>query len=334
MRNLISLITLALVVLSCKKKDYVTFSGTVENKTSDSIVIANPQKGYQKTIKLNEKGVFKDTLKVSKGFFFFNNGKNKTSIYLTNGNDIKVNFDANSFPKSLLFSGKGAAENNFINKTRLDQESFSLGLKDLLELPETEFETKLNGYTSGFKSRLENKDLDTAFVSLQEKSITSLKKKVYIMHEEKQYVKTKLAKGMPSPKFIDYEKIDRETVSLDDLKGKYVYIDMWATWCPPCKAEIPFLQKIETEYHDKNIEFVSISIDSRDDYFTWSDMVEEKSLSGIQLYANEDKSFTTAYRINDIPRFILIDPAGNIVNQDAPRPSDPKLIELFNSLEI
>ena len=55
-----------------------------------------------------------------------------------------------------------------------------------------------------------------------------------------------------------------ETISLSDLKGKYVYIDVWATWCGPCIAEIPSLKKVEKLYHNKNIEFVSISIDVRD----------------------------------------------------------------------
>ena len=118
-------------------------------------------------------------------------------------------------------------------------------------------------------------------------------------------------------------------MSLDDFKGKYVYIDVWATWCPPCLAQIPSLHKIEEEYKGKNIEFVSISIDKRDDYFTWSDMIEEKNLGGVQLFANENQDFTKAYRIDNIPRFILIDPEGNIVSSDAPRPSDPALKDLF-----
>ena len=143
-----------------------------------------------------------------------------------------------------------------------------------------------------------------------------------------------LAKGNPSPKFVNYENNAGGTASLDDLKGKYVYIDVWATWCPPCLAEIPSLQKLEKDYHDKNIQFVSISVDKRDDYFTWTDMIEEKNLGGLQLYANEDKTFSEAYRISSIPRFILVDPEGNLVSADAPRPSDPKLVELFSSLGI
>ena len=148
-------------------------------------------------------------------------------------------------------------------------------------------------------------------------------------------VKT-LAKGMPSPKFTDYENHKGGTTSLDDLKGQYVYIDVWATWCAPCKREIPYLKEIEKDYHGKNISFVSTSIDRAADHNKWVDMVINKELGGIQLFADNDwnSKFVKDYAIEGIPRFILVDPEGNIVSSDAPRPSDPKLLELFNELKI
>ncbi|MFY7671976.1 TlpA family protein disulfide reductase [Tenacibaculum sp. MEBiC06402] len=334
MKNVMYVFLAMLVLTSCKKNDFVSFSGKIENPNADSIVIANGQKGYKKVIKLDENGTFKDTLKVDNGFFSLFDGKKYATVYFRNGDEIIMNTDGKDFNKSMIFSGKGAAESNFMVKTALNQMEFNKGVMTMIELPKAEFDEKLNAYVSSFSSRLENKLLDTAFVSLQKNNIKALENQVKAMHDEKMYIKNELAKGKVAPKFVDYEKPDRETVSLDDLKGKYVYIDVWATWCNPCLAEIPALQKLEKDYHDKNIQFVSISIDKRDDYFTWTDMVEEKDLGGIQLYANEDKSFSQAYRISSIPRFILIDPDGNIVSADAPRPSDPKLVELFNSLEI
>lgn len=145
-----------------------------------------------------------------------------------------------------------------------------------------------------------------------------------------------LAKGKTSPVFVDYENNAGGTTSLADLKGKYVYIDVWATWCGPCKAEIPFLKKVEEKYHDKNIEFVSLSIDVKKDHAAWKQMIIDKELGGIQLMADNDwkSKFVTDYGIQGIPRFILVDPAGNIVNSDAPRPSDTKLVDLFDELKI
>ena len=144
------------------------------------------------------------------------------------------------------------------------------------------------------------------------------------------------AKGQPSPKFVNYENYKGGTTSLDDLKGKYVYIDVWATWCGPCKAEIPSLKKVEKQYHGKNIEFVSMSVDSKKDHEAWKKMVADKELGGIQLYADKswDSQFIQDYVIKGIPRFILINPEGNIISANAPRPSSEKLIKLFDELKI
>ena len=80
----------------------------------------------------------------------------------------------------------------------------------------------------------------------------------------------------------------------------------------------------------KNIEFVSMSIDRMTDHDKWVAMVNDKELGGTQIMADKDwkSDFVQGYAIEGIPRFILIDPNGNIVSADAPRPSNPKLKEL------
>ena len=142
-----------------------------------------------------------------------------------------------------------------------------------------------------------------------------------------------ITQGKPSPTF-DYENHKGGTTSLADLNGKYVYVDVWATWCGPCIREIPALKEIEKQYQGKNIHFVSISIDEPRDYEKWRAMVTEKELVGFQLMSDDNwqSKFVTDYGILGIPRFILIDPQGNIVDADAPRPSDPKLKELLDKL--
>ncbi len=116
----------------------------------------------------------------------------------------------------------------------------------------------------------------------------------------------KLAKGSTSPKFVNYENNAGGTTSLDDLKGKYVYVDVWATWCGPCKAEIPFLKKVEKQYHNKNIEFISISIDVAKDHQKWKDMVKDKELGGIQLFADKDwkSQFIEDYLKSEITNYV------------------------------
>ena len=122
------------------------------------------------------------------------------------------------------------------------------------------------------------------------------------------------------------------TSSLDDFKGKVVYIDVWATWCPPCRQEIPFLQALENKLHAENIEFVSISID--DNNQKWKDFVAKEGLKGVQLIADKafESQFITDYGITQIPTFIIIGKDGKIINADAPRPSDPSIESVLREL--
>ncbi|WP_421919897.1 thioredoxin domain-containing protein [Marinifilum sp.] len=140
-----------------------------------------------------------------------------------------------------------------------------------------------------------------------------------------------LEKGAPSAPF-NYPDVNGKMVSLESLKGKFVYIDLWATWCGPCKKEIPFLQKLEHEYAGKDIHFVSISSDKPEDVEKWKAMVKEKNMGGIQLHANGDQEFAKAYKVQGIPRFILLDKEGKIVEINAPRPSSEEIRPLLDQL--
>lgn len=155
---------------------------------------------------------------------------------------------------------------------------------------------------------------------------------------EEKYNQLKVTQpGQDSPTFNNYQNVDGGTNSLSDFRGKYVYIDIWATWCGPCKAEFPYLKEVEQKYHqNKNIVFISLSIDTQRSVEQWKTYVKENKLGGVQLITDNDRKsdFIANYQIEGIPRFILIDPTGKIVSADAPRPSDKALIELFDELGI
>jgi thiol-disulfide isomerase/thioredoxin len=143
----------------------------------------------------------------------------------------------------------------------------------------------------------------------------------------------KLTLGKPSPNFNLKDK-NGKFVSLQDLQGSYIYIDVWATWCKPCREEIPHLKLLEEHFKDKNIQFVSISVDNPDAYNKWLKLINDKQLGGIQLISENgwDTDFVKQYAIDNIPRFILIDPKGIIINSDAPRPSNNELTILLEKL--
>ncbi|MEL4456965.1 TlpA disulfide reductase family protein [Lutimonas vermicola] len=334
----------ALAIASCKNepKDYVSLSGNITDKNSDSVVIRS--RNYSKTIPVNEDGSFRDTLKIETGQYTFYDGGESASVFLKNGFDLVITLDTKMFDETVKFSGNGAEHSNFLAQKSLLQERL-LDLDELMALDSVAREEKFmsikDELTSFYNS---DQSIDTSVVNSSLKSIDPM------LNSYRRYINADLAmkrdlpKGTPSPLFIDYENITGEKTSLSDLKGKYVYIDVWATWCGPCKAEIPSLKKIEKQYHGKNIAFVSMSIDDDRSHGgswekaneDWKKMVAEKELGGIQIFAPKGwkSEFVQDYRINGIPRFILVDPEGNIVSASAPRPSSEALIKLFEEENI
>ncbi|WP_430816371.1 TlpA family protein disulfide reductase [Carboxylicivirga sp. RSCT41] len=138
-----------------------------------------------------------------------------------------------------------------------------------------------------------------------------------------------LEPGMKSHSF-SYDDINGNKVSLSDFEGKYVYIDMWATWCTPCVKEIPYVQELEKEFHGQDIVFVSISSDENMD--KWKKKVLGDNLKGIHLIDGGDKEFAQFLNVKGIPHFVLIGKNGEIIDAKCTRPSDPKTRTLLENL--
>ncbi|UNY98512.1 TlpA family protein disulfide reductase [Zhouia spongiae] len=155
--------------------------------------------------------------------------------------------------------------------------------------------------------------------------------------EVQQYIKEQIepyTAGVTAPSFTFIDDKGTE-ISLRDLKGKPVYIDVWATWCAPCKAEIPHLEKVYEAYKE-DVQFVSVSVDKNKG--AWENFITGSPHSWVQLYGGgewhkKNKAFFDFYQIAGIPRFILIDKEGKLIMYDAYRPSNDKLIEKLNSIK-
>ena len=138
---------------------------------------------------------------------------------------------------------------------------------------------------------------------------------------------------MPAPDF-NYENYTGGNTTLKDLKGKLVYIEIWATWCGPCIKEMPALTQLIKDFKGRNVEFVSISVDSKRDYEKWRKMIPEKNVGGMQLLADKslESDFMKAFSIGLIPRTLLLDEEGRIITIKAPRPSAANTKHYIDSL--
>lgn len=453
MKKLLLSLICAAAIVSCTKEtpvDYVLFSGKIANAKTKNLKIATLDRKTVKTITLEEDGSFSDTLKVADGYLNFSLGREYSTFYVENGYALSLDMDASKFDESIVYSGNGSIENNYLKTkfalnqslkkagnmreiSKLDEVAFiakidsvknvattfladAKGLsasffhleensillssvsklqnyeryhKHFAKLPEFKNSESFPNATEGinmqdesllglpvyksvitdfFMAKVENKEDESGmgYLAVIEKEVSNQKVKDALVYDAAKYTITytdnlegyyakfselqknedfakeiketytkllAIAPGKVSPKFAGYENINGGATSLDDLKGKFVYVDVWATWCGPCKAEIPSLKALEKEYHKENIEFVSISVDKAADHDKWVAMVNDKELKGVQLFADKDWSsdFVKGYLIKGIPRFILIDPQGNIVNSNAPRPSSDKIKGLLNT---
>lgn len=158
----------------------------------------------------------------------------------------------------------------------------------------------------------------------------SLRQQVNAEYAEYIRVYGNLMPGKPAPDF-EIQNAEGKKCRLSDLRGKYLFIDIWATWCAPCRDEIPFMAQLQEHFAGNDrITPVSISVDSN--IKNWKDFLK-KEQPGWPQYVVDRKTnefLEKEYRIYGIPHFMLIDPEGRFVSYAFSRPSDPdcaKLIE-------
>jgi thiol-disulfide isomerase/thioredoxin len=148
--------------------------------------------------------------------------------------------------------------------------------------------------------------------------ITDSKLNKSILHLFKTY--ERLGRGKIADEILA-TNLDSKPISLANFKGKYVVIDVWATWCGPCLFQSSYFEKMAIKYKKENIQFIALSTDK--DITKWYLSAKLKSKSVLQLHANDMEKLRKDYNIESIPRFILIDTEGKIYNSSMPFPTEP-----------
>lgn len=345
MRKIFILVAIIILINSCdnKPKDYVILTGNISHSIpSDSLKITRG-KMYQKVIAINRDGSFSDTLKVIEGDYRFKYGEDYGLIYLKNGNETTLTFDKKDFYNTLIYGGDAADINNFaIQNYLLTNKYFTADMT--FNASREDIDAVINNYKSDYsKLKLNFKNVDSFHLAKANTIVDGTINKVESLFAAKVELRNAYPKGSPSPIFNNYENYEGGTTSLSDYKGKYVYFLFWSLTNTVSRNGLIDLKQLEFDYKDKNIAFVCISLDDEKVSGSlektkelWKKYLTENNLTSNQLITDRgwQSDFIVNYQIYGIPRFVLIDPEGNIVTPDAPGPSNPKLIELFNSLDL
>lgn len=132
-----------------------------------------------------------------------------------------------------------------------------------------------------------------------------------------------LAPGNPAPDFM-LEDREGKSVSLSDFRGKIVYLHFWASWCEPCKEELPGINKLAYEFSGEEVEILNVSVDEFPN--TWQKKIAESKLAGTQLWAKGLWSeVPMSYGIRTLPGYMIISKEGLIANSSAFSPNDPQV---------
>lgn len=146
----------------------------------------------------------------------------------------------------------------------------------------------------------------------------------------------KVLRGTPMTSFVAQD-IDGKSYQSDDFKGKLLVIDFWFTGCVPCRAEMPYLDRLSLKYKGQPIQFLSVSLDAGEQLMgKWREMITHHRGDTQVLFLNLPNGFknpfTSEMNIRSVPRIMLIGQDGKIIDSYAKRPSDPKLEKQLDAL--
>jgi thiol-disulfide isomerase/thioredoxin len=193
-------------------------------------------------------------------------------------------------------------------------------------------------------SAYEDKDLK------QTEQLTTAFKQSYPLSKHLAYLKTKInrLKALLNANeqnaeikiYNGYEKVSSIYQIINQYKGKVVYLDIWGTWCGPCKMEIPYLPKLKERFKDKDIVYVYLDIDEDGEDKRWKEFIKVNAITGIHLRKSratidpfwKEILANATDKAEYYPQYFIFDKEGKLVVTKALRPSNKE--ELYKQLSV
>jgi len=328
---------LSIIVFGCKQEINKTLSIIEVNVTNqqslDSLIIYDKENSWEikTTLRFQESNSVKDTMNILESkiyqIYSFSNGKQAelAELLISPNSIISLSMDENQLFESITYNGTFKISNNFLAFSKKYQNQLSHLVRNGIAQKELEILINEKGDLINEKGiSLNVVDSLNTYVKMKfEKFSNILKQK----NEKYLYKKSLINEIGNNFSFTD---INNNNISLKDFHGTYLYIDVWATWCKPCKVEYGFLKQLEEHFSNSDeLQIISISTDREFD--KWQQYINKNSIKGIQLYSGANSDFVKFYDVGALPRFIFLDKEGKVISPEELRPSNPKLLKKLES---
>jgi thiol-disulfide isomerase/thioredoxin len=319
-------------------------NGIVTNPTGEKVYLQHTVKqenGRYKMVvldsfKLDANGSFKLQTELKElTQCSFADENESTVVLLSPGDNLSLTLNTKMFDETIQYTGKGAEKNNAAKNIYLIKEVI---LNTVFSYSDDTDTTEIFDYMHESMSLmaevikdyqneiLDFKDFGNSQLEFIEKGEGQIKKNIVSDREF-----NKLISGLIGTNGINIEGVTLKgkKVNLDKYKGKTIIIDFWATWCGPCKAEMPAFKELEEKYGD-DVNFVSLGLYCKED--AWIEMATDLGFKNNMYVSKEMQDQIEPWNIKFIPRYVVLDKDFKVVDALAPRPSSGDLEKLILKL--
>lgn len=349
MKKIFIIVFAATSLLACNPKEHGAFtvSGNIANATTDKIYLEEIPFAGERPIVVDsttlKNGKFElRALAKEEGLYSLSLHQGPQILLVNDAKSIRVKMDVNNY-KAYETEGSNAStslhdlfgkyeaqfnkvKNAFNTLDSLQTQKANDSIMTFHKLQRKNEMTKLNNVLQDFitssqspAASLHALGLATKSMELDELRALALKAASKFKEYEGMQRFQKLLTGQQHP-LIDKQAPDfalptatKDTITLSSLRGKYVLVDFWASWCKPCRQENPNVVEAYNKYKDKNFTILGVSID--DDKKNWTDAIAADKLNWINVsdLKGWESPLVGLYKFDGIPFNVLVDPSGKVI---------------------